>query len=160
MKSSKYRYPYSLRIFTILLNVLGFAYPVYRIARFTYRAYSTGDQIPFIQLFLFIFLSILFWAVLIFTANYFPEVIVEENGVKVKFIWRFLFVSWSEILSIKPKKNFVGQEYEWVVITQALTPFHRLYGVLNGKTANPSFIIYAAINKREELLKVLENRKG
>jgi hypothetical protein len=59
-------------------------------------------------------------------------------------------------MAIKQLPALPGMKgHSWVVATNSLTPFHRLYGVIYGVWLHPSFMVYALISDRDDLLRTI-----
>jgi len=152
-----HRYPTSLRLFTLAFNVLAFTYPPYLSARSLWRALAAGTHITFAFVVELILLAIFGCTVLLLTANFFPEVLASSSGLHVRFAWRTYSVLPAQIAAIKPlRSRLAANPYAWVIATSALTPFHRLYGIIYGHWLHPSFIVYSSIGNREVLLETIE----
>ena len=73
------------------------------------------------------------------------------------------FISWNDIAEFRPAKVFgfrMIKDASIVVTRSALTPFHRLYGLMYGKTNQPSLLIWSYISNYENLVTIIkENLK-
>lgn len=144
-------------LFAPFFNFLAFLGPLFFFVRFAIRASQTAQQVS-----AFVWLAALLYAlvlgiVLLVTANYFCEISLDEAGVNVTFLWYILHVDWHDIVDIKSKR-FFGRSHSWVVLTNMLTPFHRLYGVIYGFSRLPSFIISPSLRDGEKLASIIEER--
>ena len=112
-------------------------------------------------------LILLFFGIFIlFSANLYTEIISDEDGLLVRFsFWRFR-VKWDDIVEIKPGPlDFLFRPLSKVlsvfttqiVITKALTPFHRFYG-LYGFSFHPSFLVHSNISGFEKLIFRIQNK--
>ncbi len=88
-------------------------------------------------------------------AYYFPDIDTDEEGLLVEFLWKRIRVSWNDVIELKPMFRYgipsFGNPIPVVVITNKLTPFHRLYGLLYGFSFKPAFVIQPAISEFELL---------
>lgn len=77
--------------------------------------------------------------------------------VQVFFFW-WVFIPWENVLEIRPRfrKSIILKEAT-VILVRKLTPFHRLIGVLVGKS-KPGFQISHSIGGYSELIDLI--RKG
>ena len=99
----------------------------------------------------------------IFAYYLYSDIEVDERGLHIKFFRKTLHIDWADILDIKPVKSkvwssFVGTliEERYLVITSSrLTIFHRLYGIVFGRTTLPSFLVTSLISKSPELMEKL-----
>jgi len=95
----------------------------------------------------------------VFYMGSFPDVGIDDDGLHVQFLWKYLKVPWKDITSLKsfgpPFLNY------WVITTNnMLTSFHRIYGLYSLKSSAPSFYIYKSTKGHEFLLiKVREKIK-
>jgi hypothetical protein len=151
-----FRYPGYRRWSTILYNISAFVIPVYIASLAIFRAVTAKLHFTSAGLLSLVFEAIFISTVLVLTANFYPEVRVDRNGLYVSFLWYRLPVTWQDIIEIKPSIfNLPKHPTTWVVRTQALTPFHRLYGLLYGFTAHPSFIITHGIANCDKLIQMI-----
>lgn len=162
MSKRVFRQHFIMRWFAHTFNILGFVMPLYLIAGFIYKAAQTTlISAPTIWASLFIqafFLSACISTSLILTANFFCEIATDDTGLYVSFLWRKLFIRWQDVIEIKPMAfGFWGFSRILVVTTNALTPFHRLYGLIYGFSPRPSFIITPITDSQGDLIKLIEN---
>ena len=102
---------------------------------------------------------VLFGLFPLFFANLYPEVIVNEQGLQVRFFLWYLLVKWNEIIEVRPSLiNYVFPGRIFVVKTSSLTLFHRLYG-LYGVSFLPSFIVSSSLNGYERLIDRIKQQK-
>ncbi len=88
----------------------------------------------------------------IVTGNFFTEIVSDADGLRIRFLWKYLVVRWDEVVEVKPMFYLVPlRSGSWVVRTRALTPFHRLYGLLYGFTLSPSFVYLKGMSNADEL---------
>ncbi len=100
-------------------------------------------------------ISSAFLIVLLTSAYFFAQnVTVTNDGLLVEFLWQDLNVSWDEIIEIKP--TFRSRK-TYVVLTNALTPFHRFIGLIYGLSVKPAFIIYPTISEYESLVETIKS---
>lgn len=100
--------------------------------------------------------------VFIYMANMNVDIEVEDLGIRIKFLFKSFFVSWNDVDEFKPGKTLglVPLKRVRVLVTNsALTPFHRLYGLMYGATNKPSLVIGTNISNHEELFKIIENKR-
>ncbi len=91
------------------------------------------------------------------------DIVAQEDGLQIKFIFKTLFISWEDIAEFRPAKVFgfrMIKNASIVVTRSALTPFHRLYGLMYGKTNQPSLLIWPYLGNYENLVTIIkENLK-
>lgn len=143
MESTAHSYP--SRINTILfwwINLFGLY--------FIFGSFYVGFSLWFSSLvgnllgFLFLFV----WGLLfLFFGNMFPEIITNEDGLLIRFLFWRLRVKWNDLVGIQEDTlgKFLSGTSHYVVKTKALTPFHRFYG-LYARSFSPSFMIKSNIN--------------
>jgi len=105
---------------------------------------------------------ILLWSISTLISAYFfgQNITVTDDGLLVEFLWKDLFVPWDKIMEIKPAYGFLGNSQNTkihVVLTNALTPFHRCFGVIYGLSLKPAFIIYSTISEYESLVETIKS---
>jgi hypothetical protein len=109
-----------------------------------------------------IFFTILLWSTVMLISAYFfgQNITVTNDGLLVEFLWKDLIVSWDKIIEIKSAYGFWRNSQNpkpiYVVLTDALTPFHRLLGLLYGLSLKQAFIIYPSISEYELLVETIE----
>jgi hypothetical protein len=159
-EQTTFRYPFFLRWFTFVFNLLAFAMPVYLVSRLLFKTSNQNTPLlPAVLLAIF-FNAVFLGVVLILTANFFPEITANKNGLQVQFLWLRLPLLWQDIIEIKPSFfNLPSRPTSWVVRTQKLTAFHRLYGLLYSFTFLPCFIIRYEIENREALIEMINKRR-
>ncbi len=99
----------------------------------------------------------------VFAFYLYSDIYVDEQGLFIKFFRKHLRVHWSDILEVKPVKSkvwvsFVGTviEERYLIITNSqLSIFHRLYGIVFGRTTLSSFLVTSLISKFPELMEKL-----
>ena len=105
-----------------------------------------------------IFFIMLLWSIVMLINAYFygQNITVTHDGLLIEFLWKDLLVDWDKVIEIKPLFGFFrksrNQKHILVVLTNALTPFHRLLGLLYGLSLKPAFIIYPSISEYELLV--------
>ena len=97
-------------------------------------------------------------ACIILTANFFCDVAADDEGLWVSFLWKKQRVYWRDIAQVKPIWITLGPSRKSrIVLTNSLTPFHRLYGLIYGFTWKPSFIIDTTVINQAELIRLITN---
>ena len=105
---------------------------------------------------------ILLWSNSMLISAYFfgQNIIITDEGLLVEFLGKDLFVPWDKITEIKPSygfwKNSRNPKPIYVVLTEALTPFHRLFGLLYRLSVKPAFIIYPTISEYQSLVETIK----
>jgi hypothetical protein len=105
---------------------------------------------------------ILLWSISMLISAYFygQNITVTEEGLLIGFLWKDLIVSWDKIMEIKPVYGFWRNSRNpkplYIVLTDALTPFHRLFGLIYGLSVKPAFIIYPTISEYQPLVETIK----
>jgi len=79
---------------------------------------------------------------------------VDEEGLKIEFLWSYLRVPWHEITGIK----FFGPKafgYWIVTVKKGLTPFHVIYSIGGNMPLRQSFHIHPQSNTHRHVLKLI-----
>jgi len=105
---------------------------------------------------------ILLWSISMLISAYFlgQNITVTADGLLVEFLWKDLFVPWDKIIEVKPAYGFWRNSRNikiYIVLTDALTPFHRSLGVIYGLSVKPAFIIYSTISEYESLVETIKS---
>jgi hypothetical protein len=98
--------------------------------------------------------------VTIFCANLYPDIVIDHEGLLIRFSFWRLRVRWENVLGIKKEKiaSFLSRTSYYIVQTKALTPLHRFYG-LYAWSFQPSFLIASDITDFQLLLDRIQNRR-
>ena len=109
-----------------------------------------------------IFFIMLLWSTVMLINAYFygQNITVTDEGLLIEFLWKDLFVPWDKIIQIKPAYGFLGNSRNtkiYIVLTNALTPLHRFFGVTYGLSIKPAFIIYSTISEYESLVETIKS---
>ncbi len=104
-----------------------------------------------------LFPTILVMLAYAYVANAWPALKVCEDGLWVEFFWLEIFVEWGQVISIRRVVSF-GMYKTWVIKTRALTPFHRLYGLVNGPTVSPCFLIHSSLKDCQEVIRLINQK--
>jgi hypothetical protein len=113
-----------------------------------------------------LFFIMLLWSTVMLINAYFygQNITVTHDGLLVEFLGKDLSVPWDKIIEIKSASGFrrstKNRKHILVVLTDALTPFHRLLGFLYGSSLKPAFIIYPSIGEYELLVETIKKHVG
>jgi len=88
---------------------------------------------------------------------YFSDIVLDESGLYVEFLWYKCHVNWKDIVKIRVLHSSPFAR-SWLVETKSLTSIHRLYGLLHGFTINPSFLIHSNLLGYEQILHEIKRR--
>jgi hypothetical protein len=104
----------------------------------------------------------------VFAYYLYSDIDVDEKGLFINFFRKAFRVSWDDVLEVKPIKpkiwaSFVGTviEERYLVITSSqLSIFHRLYGIVFGRTSAPSFLVTSLISQAPDLMDKLRAKSN
>jgi len=104
---------------------------------------------------------ILLWSISMLISAYFfgQNITVTDEGLLIEFLWKDLFVPWDKIMAIKPAYGFWRNSQNpkiYIVLTDALTPFHRFFGVIYSRSVKPAFVISSTISEYESLVETIK----
>lgn len=145
--------------FSMLLMALGIIFFIVSMYSITSDSFSYSKLLS--AVWDFILYSIWSPLFLVFIAYLYPDINEDEQGLHFKFLFRTYDVLWNEILYSKsPKPLGFGMNHSAIlVVTKSrLTFLHRLYGLLYGKTSNPSFLISSKISNYPSLTKIISEK--
>ena len=147
MISRQYSHPKYIRWFKNIFVILAFVFPAYwilnSISRFTPNNFWAVivDDIVF---------SPLIFIVLLTSTYYFgQDVLVDEEGLQIEFLWKKMRVRWVDIIETKATFGslFASEKNcPLIILVNGLTPFHRIFGVLYGLSIKPGFVIFPSIS--------------
>ena len=115
------------------------------------------------------FIGFSIWSPLVyaFLSYLTTDIEVEDGGLRIKFLFKKLFIKWNDIDEFRLGRVFgvhMIKKASIVVTKNALTPLHRLYGLMYGNTRRPTLLIWSYIGNYDELVatikKNLKNRKN
>ena len=150
MQPIVHRYPRYVRVFCLLFNCAAFVLPIYLLS----AIFSAGSDAPLHWLALVVVMAVYIGGTLLFTANYFPSILTDEDGMQIKFLYWNLYVPWEEVVALESVRYFgVSTKTHWVVITRTLPLFHRLYGLMYARTIRPCFTFNHSISDYKRLLR-------
>jgi len=86
--------------------------------------------------------------------NYFPDIKIEDEYIYIQFFWFWIKTPWERILFIKRIKTFLFRQY--IVCSEELTFFHRLYGLLFLFSPKACFLINTSLDSYEDLVNEIE----
>jgi hypothetical protein len=142
-----YRYPRSIQAVKAISKIQFFFFPSLMLfAAITSWLYPTQTYVNWSGL---IFGSIFFSSFFIFIAYSFPDVGISEEGLRIEFLWSKISVPWNKVIAINPLPTHIFRV--WLVKTDELTLFHRLYGLYYGLSIKPCFAIHSTLRDHLEL---------
>jgi hypothetical protein len=154
-QSINHHYPFArfMMLMNGVLNITGLFILIY-ISYILLKAMIGQEQpISFVDVFqtmnIWLFVSVC----LFLRANYPPEIISDQEGIHIIFLFIPLLVRWEEVQGFKPLFNLPFVKNEWVIRTSSLTPFHRLFGLIYSFSFSPSILVSRQISDFDELEK-------
>ena len=100
--------------------------------------------------------------VFIFVSYLSSDISVNEDGLQTSFLFKKLTVNWDDVDKVYSLKPFVvrTRKRASIVVTQnGLTFFHRFYGLIYGRTNQPSLVISSNISDYDSLINKIKKRK-
>jgi hypothetical protein len=103
------------------------------------------------------FIAGVIWTILIllFGAYIFPDIEIQNDGMKIRFLLKKYLIKWDEIIDIKlfrPFGLFTNKNIKVVVVKNNLTFIHRLYGLFYTGRYTPAVLIYRKISEYDLLM--------
>jgi hypothetical protein len=91
--------------------------------------------------------------------NMFPAVQTSPSGMRIQTFWFWwVFISWEDIVALYRWRT-VGKRVV-IVVTETLTPFHIVYGIIYAEKLKPAFLISASITRYDDLIRTIKERTG
>jgi len=159
MKISKHTHPRYIVWIKYFMAVSAFLMPFYLLYSL-FTKHSIAEVFSSLH-FLPLFIAFPFYPIFLLTAAYFfQDIIIASDGLLVEFLWKDLNVPWDKIIEIKSAFGFWrsprNTKVICIVLTNALTPFHRLFGLVYGPSVKPSFIIFPTISEYQSLVETIK----
>lgn len=157
MKISVHTHPYYFVWFKRLSAILALVLPLY----FLYLGltkYSLSMSL-FSAIIVDVFRGSLFSITNLVIAYFYQDIAVTEDGLLVEFLWKDLSVSWDKMMEIRPLyvlSAFARGRTPHIVLTNALTPIHRIFGLIYVPSLRPAFIIWPTISEYQSLVETIK----
>ena len=150
------RYIVWLKYFCFIFPLIMFFYLLYT----DFVEYPHSKPVAF-DIFDILSIMLLWLTVMLINAYFYGQnITVTHDGLLIEFLWKDLMVPWDKVIEIKPAFGFLRtlrtQKHICVVLTDALTPFHRLFGLLYGLSVKPAFIINVTISDYQSLVETIK----
>lgn len=94
------------------------------------------------------------WAVALIFFNFYPEVIVDEQGIQISFMFSWARILWQDVIDCGVGHPPIGAT---LVRARKVTPIHILYGWMFSYSFFPAFLIGRTIDDRDDLLKQINH---
>jgi hypothetical protein len=160
MMTKKYNPVYSYPAESRLVNNVFTILTVYEVSEQAVHLYRTTNSFfldpsaTYGNILFHTLLFIIALAALSMWMNFEPTFALYDKGLRVKvFIFWGITIPWEAILDTKEFKWF-GYKAS-VVVVRDLTFFHRLFGLIFGRTIYPAFLIAARIPRYSEALNII-----
>jgi hypothetical protein len=142
-----------MRAFNLLMSSSGLYLTIIPMVAGVFGVESNARITSLEQVKFLLYMFVLSLPIGILAGNFFTEVVSDAEGLRIKFLWKDLVVRWEDVIEVKPMFSWMPLKTRgpWVVRTHALTPFHRLYGLIYGLTFSPSFVYGHGISHADEL---------
>lgn len=109
--------------------------------------------IPIDGLLVFTFSSLFGIVLGVTVSNFFPDIMIHGGGLSVKFYFKWLFVPWEDVISVKPLP--IRKRRTYLVRVKKLTVVHRLISLCQWGSLQPGFLISSNIDGYHDLLRVI-----
>ena len=133
MAPRQHSHPKHIQLFKNIFAILAFLYPAYMLLTLI-PGIAPNSGLKGISVVIVAFFSMIF---ILVAAYFFQDILVDEEGLLIEFLWQKVRVRWSDVEEIK--SNVFGSG--WIVVVNKLTPFHRIFGLIYGFTIKPAFVV-------------------
>ena len=123
---------------------------VLAIAGFLPEYQTIADRIAFV----FLMIGVIWFVV--FGVNADPRIKVDDKGLLVEFLWRWVRLEWKDIDDIRSIYGSLGGFKYWMVKSQELPSYHCLYGLLINLEMVPCFLVFPRMNEKDELISMIK----
>jgi len=147
-----------MRSYTTLFNISGFVNPPLFFLYLLITIGASTHPITLVNIVIFFLLAILLGLVSILAGNLMTEIVSDEVGLHVNFLWKHLFVPYKDIIEVKSYSSspFSKRKNIKVIRTRSLTPLHRLYDLFFSFSLYPSIVYNEHISDYDELTQRIE----
>jgi len=146
-----------MRTFTSVFNVVGIVFPFIIIILGVIVPVAYQQTLTIGDILTVIFMALFSRAIIVMVGNYSVGITSDSKGLYIEFFWKQLFVPWESITDLKPIFNITHFKNIWVIRTNALTPFHRLYGIFYSFSISPCIVYNTNISESGELHKRIKS---
>jgi hypothetical protein len=101
---------------------------------------------------------LVFNIVAVMIANGNPDIAVSDDGLAVKFYFKWLFVPWEDVISVT--RSFASVKRKYLVRVRGLTILHRLISFSQSGSIQPGFLISPEISDYSDLLRTIREYVG
>jgi hypothetical protein len=101
---------------------------------------------------------LVFNVVMIMIANGNPDIAVNDDGLAVRFYFKWLFVVWEDVISFT--RPVVSTQPKYLVRVKRLTVVHRLISFTQSGSIQPGFLISPSISDYTDLLHIIREHMG
>jgi uncharacterized protein with PQ loop repeat len=106
-------------------------------------------ELPGVVCYVFAF-SVIGWLVALVFFNFYPEVVTDEQGIRISFMFSWVRILWQDVIDIGAGHPPAGTT---LVRARKITPAHILYGWIFAYSSFPAFLIGRTVNDRDDLIK-------
>ena len=93
---------------------------------------------------------LLFNVIAMVVANANPDIAVSDDGLAIRFYFKWLFVPWGDVISVTRTIASFGRKY--LVRVKGLTILHRLISFSQSGSIQPGFLISPSIDGYSDLM--------
>jgi hypothetical protein len=94
------------------------------------------------------------WAVALTFFNFYPEVLVDEEGMQISFMFSWVRILWQDVIDCRERHLLIGAT---LVRARKITPVHILYGWMFANSLFPAFLISDTIDDRDDLIREINH---
>lgn len=91
-------------------------------------------------------------------ANFNPDLAISDDGLAIKFYFKWLFVPWEDVVSVT--RSFASAGRKYLCRVRRLTIIHRLVSFAQSGSIQPGFLISPSIDDYPALMHVLREHVG
>jgi hypothetical protein len=154
----QYKYPIFHTLVNGFFNIIGIAIILLILSGFLYSLITHPEPMPLQEIGNWLFLIFFFGFCFLSAGNFLVEITSDAEGLTTRFFWRRYSIPWEDVIDLKPIFRLPFQKNLWVIRLHALTPFHRLYGLIYGFTWHPCLPFHVSIRESEELMKRVKGK--
>lgn len=96
---------------------------------------------------------LLFNVIAMVVANLYPDIAVNQDGLAIKFYFRWLFVPWGDVISVT--RTFIPFRHIYLIRVKGLTILHRLISFCQSGSIQPGFLISPSIDGYSDLMRTI-----
>jgi hypothetical protein len=91
-------------------------------------------------------------------ANFNPDLAISDEGLAVKFYFKWLFVPWEDVTSVT--RSFASARRKYLIRVRRLTIIHRLVSFSQSGSIQPGFLTSPSIDDYPALMHMIREHVG